>query len=129
MLDLLDIITIERLAQLKSQNIKVASVEDAMDGSFADISQSHARRTYSHRGTKMFTITTSTNLYSFTHDSIILPEEMYTMHGFSRSLSFPSHLTIGQQQNLVGNGMAAPCLAQILSALYILLCKYAGDVD
>jgi len=121
-LDLLDVITIERKNKLMRSG-KVLSVENAMRGSFVDLSQSHSRRTVSHEGEKIFTMTTSTMLYSYYHDSIILPEEVHLMHGFSRSLKFPDHLSQNQIRSLVGNGMAAPCLAQTVAALYVALCN------
>ena len=115
--DLLDCVTLQRLktqTRLRSQ-----SLEDFMKGTYVDISQSHVRKSFSSPGNPAPTITTSTILYSFDLDSVILPTELFRWHGYPRTLKMPDRME--DVKSLVGNGMAAPCLAQCIVSLCVLL--------
>lgn len=121
--DLLDVITAERLSRLKllGKPLSDNDIEEAMSGCYADVSQSHQRRSCSYPDRPMPTVCTSTCLYSFALDSIILPIELFMLHGFPRTLKFSDELGISGVKSLVGNGMCAPCLAQALMSLYAVL--------
>lgn len=119
---LLDCISIEHLSTL-DRSSKREGIEDVMKGAFAEISQSHLRRCYSLPGFPVPTLTTSTVLYSFELDSVVLPSEMFRWHGYPRNLVFPESLH--DVKSLLGNSMCAPCLRQALVALCILL--YEAD--
>ena len=108
--DLLDCVTTQKLVLHKDQErrSKRVDIPKLMSGTIVDTSQSHERRCFSFGGKPVNTITTSSALYSFSLDSIILPSEVFLWHGFPRVLAMPSSTT--QTKNLIGNSMCAPVL-------------------
>lgn len=125
--DLLDCIAIQRLDSLKGSS--KGPIEDVMKGTFADVSQSHFRRCFALPGSPVPTLTTSTALYSFELDSMVLPSEMFRWHGYPRTLVFPG--SPHDVKSLLGNSMCAPCLGQAIVALSKLLYEvnYMSDRD
>lgn len=124
--DLLDLVTGEQLyCEGRPFNASDEDVEMAMCGSYIDVSQSHQRRksSYSWTGT-LPTVTTSTVLYSFKRDSIILPLELLMVHGFPRDMILPAGLSPSNFKSLVGNGMCAPSLACALMAATLALLQF-----
>lgn len=101
-----------------SQPIDVVSL---MDGAFVDISQSHERPSFCFGSSNLPTLTSSSNLYSFTLDSVVMPSETCLWHGYPRTLQFPDSAC--QTRRLVGNSMCAPCLGQAIISLIVLLAK------
>lgn len=119
-LDLLNVVTAERLYSLEIPfSARDSQIEEAMAESFVDVSQSHDRRPCSHQHGCLPTVTTSTLLYSFSKDSVVLPQELFMLHGFPRHMAIPPGMTQSNFRSMVGNGMCAPSLAQSLGALFV----------
>ena len=112
--DLLDIVAAQTLLQNRSM-----PVDEALRNVYVDISQSHTRMNWSRRSI-VGTFTTSTELYSFAADRIILPCEMAWLHGFPRSMRVPREMSPKALKDAVGNGMSLPSLGAMLYALRIM---------
>ena len=121
----MDIVTADRMKDLRlgSQHATRERLDEVMRASFLDVSQSHERRKFAHEGQILPTLTTSTMLYSFGLDRAVKPEELFRWHGYPRTLVFPQGLSAGNLRVLIGNSMSAPCLAQAILSLYVLLQK------
>lgn len=113
--DLLDCIAIQQMIRSGRRG----PITTLMQGAYADVSQSHNRKCYSVASQPVHTITTSTLLYSYGLDSVVLQNEIYRWHGFPRTLGCPDQ--VSDMRSLVGNSMCAPCLGQALAVLCIML--------
>ncbi|CAE7834440.1 unnamed protein product [Symbiodinium sp. CCMP2592] len=93
---------------------------DVLKDTYLDISQGHDRMKHSRADGVACTFTTSTLLYSYSEDRVVLPLEMMLMHGFPRSAIAPR--SIGQRalKDMVGNGMSLPCLATMVWAFWVM---------
>lgn len=94
-------------------------INSAMSGVFLDISQSHGRRCFTNAAGFSHTLTTSSLLYSYQRDALLFPEEHMFLHSHSQSLCFPPRMTPRQIRTLAGEGMAAPCLGQVIWAVFL----------
>lgn len=121
--DIMDLVTAERMREQRvaAQHATRERLDELMQRTFLDVSQSHERRKFSHEGQILPTVTTSSMLYSFGLDRVVKPEELFRWHGYPRTLVFPECLSAASLKVLVGNSMSAPCLAQAILSLYVLL--------
>ena len=107
-LDLLDVAASERLSSGQGFN-----------AFYCDCSQSHSRAVWTRASGANPTFTTSTLLYAFHADRIVLPWEMCLMHGFPASARIPASVSQGDFKRLIGNGMSCPCVAVLLWGLHV----------
>ncbi|CAE7338729.1 unnamed protein product, partial [Symbiodinium pilosum] len=104
------------LCRLTRQQIR-ASVQ----GWWVDVSQCITRRARARPGEPLPTLTTATELYSFTDDRVILGCELLSMHGHAASLRIPPSVSDSTVKDLAGEGIALPSLGSVLWCLF--LCK------
>ena len=124
--DLLDCVCTEKLVKTKATctktgagNSRQINLQELMSGTFVDVSQSHERKCFSLGHDQIPTITTSTILHSFSHDSVVHPSELFLWHGFPRTLAMPPSMTC--MKSMIGNSMCAPCLGQAIVTLLCML--------
>ena len=86
----------------------------AAAGLFCDVSQSIARKPWCVGLLKCYT--TSTEIYSYERDAVIEPEEAFRLHGFEGTPTGHG-CSRKEMQALIGNCMAAPCVAIALLSL------------
>ena len=79
---------------------------------YVDLSQNPARRKFSRAG-MCPTMTTSTRLFSFHRNGLLLPLEMMLLQGHRRTLTIPRGLSPEGLKTLAGEGMCVPCLGTI----------------
>jgi len=101
---------------VQAASMTFAQKQDALRHVYVDISQNHARRPFTNEAGVTGTFTTSTLLYSFDRDNIVLPREMLYLHGHSRSISIPEEVKPSSVKSLAGEGMSLPCLGTVLFA-------------
>ena len=111
-LDLLDCVAAARKAVTKQPLIL-----DAVDGCMVDVSQSHNRRSFSH-GEMARCLTTSTELYSYSRDSALTAMEYFYLQGHG-DWTKDADLACRKLRSLAGEGMALPCLGQVLWSLWL----------
>ena len=114
-LDLLDCTAVQLCV---SQNKRIKrfhskEMEDAVRGSFVDISQSHGRRPFNMPGAAAHTLTTGSQLYSFEHRRVLEPAEHLALQGY------PDGFSASKLRAIAGEGIALPCLALVIWALYL----------
>ena len=81
-----------------------------------DISQNPVRKAFTKNG-KWPCLTTSSQLYSFARDSMLLPIEHLLLQGHRRSVHVPRSMSVKGQQHikdLAGEGMSLPCLGLLI---------------
>ncbi|CAE8638766.1 unnamed protein product [Polarella glacialis] len=115
--DLLDCIVAEKTANLQKKT--PAAIRAAMSGMYADTSQSHSRRTFTNKTGITNCLTTSSELYSFDRDAIVLPVEHLLLHGHHKSTVIPNGMSQADIKELAGEGMALPCLAVIIWSIFL----------
>lgn len=112
-LDLVNCIAIQKLV---TSNTTAENLESELKHTMLDYSQSHARRSATHAD-KHRCLTTSTTLYSYGLDRVVLPLETLWWQGFPRSLKVPQQVSSSDIKEFAGEGMTLPCLATILLSL------------
>ena len=121
--DLLDNMTLLACAEksLPLSSLTGAQIRESVQGHWLDVSQCVTRHKRARLQECVPTFTTSTELYSFSHDRVVLGREMLQMHGHARDLKIPADVPESAVKDLAGQGIALPCLGSVLWALY--LCK------
>ena len=79
---------------------------------YVDVSQSLDRNCFSNAAGIVPCFTSSTELYSYGQDRVILPEEMLAMHGFG-TVTVPDSVDIRDLKRMAGTGMSLPCLGTV----------------
>lgn len=114
-LSILDAVAIEKSA---GKRLSEAALRKCLQNNFVDVSQSLERKTYTNSKGLTRTQTTSTLLYSFDSDSVVLGREMLLLQGQPKSLQIE-----GQKdsvlRSLAGEGMAVPCVGLVVWALML----------
>ena len=98
-------------------------LREVMAGQCLDVSQAYSNNRHNHtnkHGTHR-ALTTSSVVYSYDRDSVLVGRELLMIHGHSRTLSLPVDMPQSHIAQLAGEGMALPCLAAVVWCLY--LCK------
>ena len=119
--DLLDVIVADRMYRLKKlhKGLDSKQVAELMKDVWVDVSQSHSRKVTStppHR-----TLTTSSCIYAFGRDRMLLPTEHLALQGhFTPTLKLP--MTSRQVRSLAGEGMALPSIGSVLWCLFLTKC-------
>ena len=124
-LDLIDVAACARLKDLEQcgkgcKSKAPVNHRDAFNDFLLDYSQSHSRKPWTRRNGVNPTFTTSTELYSFGADRIVLPREMMLMHGFPPNAKIPKNMRQCTLKNMVGNGMSVPCVATVLWSWHVM---------
>jgi hypothetical protein len=117
-LDFLDMVCADKIKNLRSptpQNIKVA-----LTGVYADYSQSHGRRNFTSNANMSRCLCTSSSLYSYDRDTMILPLEMLMWHGHPKDVKIPPKMTQGQLKIMAGSGMALQSLSTVIWGIHLL---------
>ena len=65
------------------------------------------------------TQTTSSVLYSFNTDSVLVGKEMLLLQGQSSKLQIPEHTKDHVLRELAGEGMSVPCIGLVLWSLFL----------
>lgn len=125
---LLDLVATERLMyacsnqQTPISEIKEFSQErkqELLKHVFCDISQNPKFRSCTGNDGVTGCLTTSTLLYSYGKDRMVLPFELMLFQGHRRGLKIPQDMKSSSLRSLAGEGMAVPCLGAIIWSLYL----------
>lgn len=126
-LAILGLVTIEILggaestAKLLSEHpsVYVPKIVTAMEGIIVDVSQNPIRRAFTNNKGISKCMTTSSQLYSYKRDGLILPREQLYFQGHSRALKFPPKMSQKSIHDLAGVGISLPCLGMIFSSMLV----------
>ena len=120
-LDLLDCVVVQAMANKKRKCTPRTTLDEisaALQTTFADLSQSHARQPFNSTDVAR-TLTTSSRLWCFAQHRFLRVEEHLSLQGYSRALSVPEGLKESEVRALAGEGIALPPLAMILWSVYL----------
>ena len=115
---ILDLVAVQHLG-LQNTDMPFAGKKRLLRDVFCDISQNPKFKAYSSDSGKAPCLATSTTLYSFGEDRLILPIELLYFQGHSRGIKIPDAMRSSQVRDLAGEGMAVPCLGTVIWALYL----------
>ena len=96
-------------------------VKAKMSGYICDLSQNPCRHAYTNAEGINKCMTTSSILYSFDRDRVILPLEMMLIQGHKDSLRIPPSTSPSELHDLAAMGISLPNLACILLAIWLQL--------
>ena len=116
--DLLDVVVADRMYRSKKlhQGLDSKQIAELMKDVWLDVSQSHSRKVTSTAPRR--TLTTSSEVYAFGRDRVLLPTEHLALQGhFAPTLKLP--LTARQVRSLAGEGMALPSIGSVLWCLFL----------
>ena len=117
--DLIDCTATHLCKRARVETASRTQQRQAMGDTLLDISQSHARRCFTNESCVARCLTTSSQLYSFKHDRLLEPLEHLLLQGYPLSTEVPDSFTAQATRSLAGEGIALPCLATLVWAIYI----------
>lgn len=113
--DLMDSLVIDRMAQGKQT---LTQIINSLDDTFLDFSQSHQRKCWTQCGINKC-LTTSSTIYSYGADRLVLPIETLKFMGYPESLKLPYPMSHHDIRDFVGEAMCLPCVAAVLWSLVV----------
>ena len=119
------ILNVVAAVKLKEKGIKLGNPlpfsvkKDLLKNVFCDVSQNPKRSSFTNSRGVTGCLATSTALYSFGHDRIVLPVELAMFQGHRRGFQYPSSISSNQIRDLAGEGMCLPCLGTIIWCMYL----------
>ena len=114
--DLMDITAAMFLSKCKKPGSKCPMLKQV----FLDVSQSHCRPSCSSEDGVGPCFTTSSELYHFGSDRVVLPQEMLAMLGYVQPVQLPDSVQPQDLKRMLGGGMSLPCIGAILIALHVM---------
>ena len=112
--EILDVAFLDAERNLVEHGLRTTR-EDIANNLFCDVSQNLSRKPWGG----LRTLTTSTILYSFQKDRLILPEEGLRILGFPSTSTLVRGISQGDVSDIVGQAMAVP--AVVLPTMALLL--------
>ena len=123
---LLDLVVTDVIVHYLQRNPKTAQkaarsrawARKVMSGTVVDTSQNPGRRPFVMR--HIGTMCTSSHLYHFGRDAVILPLEMLFLQGHPSRTEVPyDKMSATHARRLAGEGIALPCLALVVMSLLL----------
>lgn len=124
-LAILDLVTIEvlggaqRTFEIMQRFNGEKVIAHEMQEILVDISQNPVRRAFSNQDKIAKCMTTSSLIYSFKLDRIILPFEQMLIQGHPPSFQIPGSVAQKAIQDLAGMGICLPCLGLIVVSMQV----------
>ena len=120
-LDLLDLVVAQKISDLQlSGRMSFKALQEKLADVYVDVSQGHVRRPFTPQKGPSHCLTTSSAVYSFARDAMVLPLEMLMWHGHKSSVTLPPNMSQKSLAKLAGEGMALPSLGTVIWALFLL---------
>ena len=104
-----------------TRNVTEAGINAQIHQSLVmDISQNHVRRPLSGEDSgPMRTLTTSSSLYHYRLDRMLVAKEHLLLQGYPEGICVPSSMTEDNVRKLAGEGIFLPCLGHVLWCLHL----------
>ncbi|CAE7208812.1 unnamed protein product [Symbiodinium sp. CCMP2456] len=99
---------------------KAKNTSETLMNTVLDVSQSIARGTFTKQSGVHPCFTTSSELYSYREDRVILGVEMLAILGYPRDMIIPEDFTNRQLKRLAGNTISLPCLGMMLWSFQVM---------
>ena len=124
--EILDLAVIARLGAAECLRIlklpparAVASISERLSDVYVDISQNPNRRCWTGRDGTSKCRTTSSRIYSYRRQGLVLPLEQLYWQGHSRSVKIPHDTPQSSIRDLSGEGICLPALGSIIVSLLL----------
>ena len=101
------------------QCIPFSEKKKILEHVYCDVSQNPKFKSCTNQHGITGCLATSTTLYSFGRDRLVLPFELALLQGHRRGIKFPQAMTSSQIRDLMGEGMSLPCLGTVVWCAYI----------
>lgn len=120
--DLLDMVAAAKLLELGESpvNKPFSKMKELLQDVYCDVSQNPKFRSYTNKNGITGCLATSTVLYSFGRDRLVLPFELALLQGHRRGFKFPDDMPISKIRDLMGEGMSLPCLGTVVWCVYLI---------
>ena len=115
---ILDTVAAQHLG-LQNLDLKFGGKKRLLQEVYCDISQNPKFKAFSNQSGVAPCLATSTQMYSFGQDRMVLPIELLYWQGHSRGIKIPNRMRSSEIRNLAGEGMMVPCLGTLIWALYL----------
>lgn len=115
--DLLDCAAVQ---VCRSKKARLDNMKKALNDAIVDVSQSHGRRPVSNSQGVAHTLTTSSQLFSYRQERLLVPFEHLLLQGYPSNTKIPKELSDRDVRSLAGEAIALPSLGTICWALYLL---------
>jgi len=115
---ILNLVALHHLG-LQNADIPFESKKHFLRDIFCDISQNPKFKAFSSDLGIAPCLATSTMMYSYGEDRMVLPVELLYFQGHSRGIKIPDNMRSSEIRNLAGEGMTLPCLGTVIWALYL----------
>ena len=102
------------------QSMPFSQKRELLRDVYCDVSQNPQHKNCTNSAGISGCLATSTVLYSYRLDRIVLPVELAMIQGHRRGFQFPECVSSNQIRDLAGEGMALPCLGTIVWCMYLI---------
>ena len=121
--EILEIVATVKLMELGQNLLEAVTIpfsqkKKLLEHVYCDVSQNPMFKNYTNKDGISGCLTTSTTLYSFGRDRLVLPCELAMFQGHRRGFRFPPSRPSLQIRDLMGEGMNLPCLGTVVWCLY-----------
>lgn len=101
------------------QDLPFSHKKELLKHVYCDVSQNPKFKSHTNQEGITGCLTTSTLLYSFGRDRVVLPVELAMIQGHRRGFKFPPEMPSSKIRDLMGEGMNLPCLGTVVWCLYL----------
>ena len=109
------------LLNVTAAKILLKEGKDKLLHTFLDVSQSLSRNAFTRPCGLVPCITTSTEMYSYAQDRVVLPEELLGMHGvITARFAVPDNLPPRELKNMAGGCLSCPCLGSVMWSWHVM---------
>ena len=118
-LDLVDCAWVSAYKRAKLETTGEALQHGLHNDLFVDVSQNHVRRPLSCKDGNLRTLLTSSMLYHYGTDRVLLPVEHLFLQGYDHEVVIPDGVSSEDVRKLAGEAIALPSLASVLWSLHL----------
>lgn len=117
-IDLIDLTAMQICKRAKlSPRCGKTAMKQILKDSLVDVSQSHARPSFSNSDGTARCLCTGSELYSFRQDRIVHPRRHLMLQGHPESVIAPNGFTNSDLRAIAGESIALPCLGCLIWAI------------
>ena len=122
--EIIEMVALEKLKQKgvdlgKVESMTFSTKQTLLKDVYVDVSQNPKHKSCTNAKGITGCLATSTCLYSYGRDRVVLPTELSMIQGHRRGFFFPETMSSNQIRDLAGEGMNLPCLGTILWCMYL----------
>ena len=119
--ELIEVVAASKLKDLGvlQDALSFSEKQKLLEHVYCDVSQNPRFKSCTNSKGITGCLATSTILYSFGKDRIVLPLELSMIQGHRRGFHYPESVSSNQIRDLCGEGMSLPCLGVVIWCMYL----------